>query len=222
MTINPKQTARTRARYNRLAPFYDWLGVVPELCYSKWRRQFWARVASKLPASGRLLEVGVGTGKNMPYWPAHGQVTGIDLAPQMLVRAQQQAQNLNIGPQLELGDAQNLRFPDNSFDVAAMTFVMCSVPDPVLGLTEIARVVRPGGYLLMMEHVRSPIAWIGTLMDMANPIFLRLMGPNINRDTVKNAAEAGLRLLSSEDLGLGGVFICIESQVPSTDDREQT
>jgi ubiquinone/menaquinone biosynthesis C-methylase UbiE len=187
--------------------------ILPELRYCGWRRRFWAEVGARLPANGKLLEVGVGTGKNMPYWPSTAQVSGIDLAPRMLLRAHRQAQKLRISPQLELGDSQQLQFPDDNFDVAAMSFVMYSVPDPVLGLTEIARVVRPGGHVLMMEHVRSPTAWIGELMDFVNPIALRLMGPNINRDTVRNVFKAGLQPTRVEDLGLGGIYIIVECQI---------
>src|SRR5450759_2427618 len=93
----------------------------------------------------RILEIGVGTGKNMPYWPSDAQMTAIDLTPGMLDIARQHAKNLDVSADLRLGDAQALDFPDASFDTIVATFVFCSVPDPVLGLRELSRVVQPNG-----------------------------------------------------------------------------
>ncbi|MEE9216410.1 MAG: methyltransferase domain-containing protein [Anaerolineales bacterium] len=207
-------TTAARARYERIAPIYDWLEVLPEWRYRQWRHRFWDRVTQRLPSEGRLLELGVGTGKNVAYWPAEARITAIDLSPRMLNRARARIDGSAQNVSLELGDAQDLQYPDNSFDLAAMTFVMCSVPDPVIGLREVARVVRPGGYVLLMEHVRSPTPWIGTLMDLLNPIVLRTMGPNINRNTVQNVSAAALDLMDVEDLGTGGIFKIIEARVP--------
>jgi len=210
-------THAARARYDRIAPFYDLLEVLPEARYRPWRQRFWARVSELLPIDGRLLEIGVGTGKNMPYWPAEARISAVDFSPRMLKRARRKAGLSGQEALLELGDAQNLDFSTDSFDVAAMTFVMCSVPDPILGLRELARVVRPGGHVLLMEHVRSPISWVGRLMDLINPIVLRIMGPNINRRTVENVAAAGLELIEVNDISMGGIFKIIEARVPLSD-----
>lgn len=91
-----------------------------------------------MPA-GRVLEVGVGTGKNFAYHPRGATMTGIDLADRMLVRAKARAQHLDKTIDLREMDAQALTFPDNSFDAAVATCVFCSVPDPVRGLQELAR-----------------------------------------------------------------------------------
>jgi phosphatidylethanolamine/phosphatidyl-N-methylethanolamine N-methyltransferase len=213
-------TNAARARYERIAPFYDLLEVLPEARYRPWRQRFWARVSELLPTDGRLLEVGVGTGKNMPYWPAEARIAAVDFSPRMLERARKKAGKSGQEALLELGDAQNLEFSTDSFDVAAMTFVMCSVPDPILGLRELGRVVRPGGHVLLMEHVRSPISWVGRLMDLINPIVLRIMGPNINRKTVENVTAAGLELVKVEDISMGGIFKIIEARVPLGDTGE--
>jgi ubiquinone/menaquinone biosynthesis C-methylase UbiE len=115
-----------------------------------------------------------------------------------------------------LGDAQALDFPDDAFDVAAATFVFCSVPDPILGLMELKRVVRPGGWVFLMEHVRAINSLLGTFMDLINPIVLRMMGPNINRNTVGNVRKAGLEISRVEDLGLGGIFKIIVARIGTT------
>jgi ubiquinone/menaquinone biosynthesis C-methylase UbiE len=219
--IDTKATVAARARYDRIAPLYDLLEVFAESRYRPWRRLFWARVSELLPTQGQLLEIGVGTGKNMPHWPAEARIAAVDFSPRMLERAKRRAGKSGQEALLELGDAQNLEFSADSFDLAAMTFVMCSVPDPVLGLREISRVVRPGGHVLLMEHVRSPISWIGRLMDLLNPIVLRILGPNINRKTVENVAAAGLELVKVENLSMGGIFKIIEARVPNGKVREE-
>src|SRR3972149_2737713 len=100
-----------------------------------------------------------------------------------------------------MGDVQALSLPGASFDAAVATFVFCSVPDPVLGLRELARVVRPGGQALLLEHVRSANSILGAVMDAINPLVVRMMGANINRCTVENARASGLQIESVEDLG---------------------
>ena len=132
----------------------------------------------------------------------------------MLERARRKAARLGLPADLRLGDAQALPFPDNAFDAAVATFVFCSVPDPVQGLRELRRVVRPGGFVLLMEHVRSPNPLLGRLMDLLNPLVVRITGANINRDTVENVRRAGLAVEEVVDLGAGGIFKRIRARVP--------
>ncbi len=215
---NIRETAAIRARYARIAPLYDLMEILPEWRFRSWRRRFWRQMEERVPHGGRALEVGVGTGKNIPYWPQGRMMSAVDLVPGMVVRARRRAGKLGWDASIEEGDAQALPFPDNSFDAAAATFVFCSVPDPVLGLRELARVVKAGGTVLLMEHVRSTDPLVGKLMDFFNPLVVRLMGPNINRDTVANVQAAGLEILKVEDLGLSGIFKFIEARVPGDDD----
>lgn len=215
--IDPKATDEARSRYGRIAPIYDFLEILPEIRYRPWREQFWRTIAKRLDPGSQLLEIGVGTGKNMPFWPTDAQITAIDLTPGMLSRAKDRAERLEKSAELKLGDVQALDFPDNAFDVAAATFVFCSVPDPVLGLKELMRVVRPGGWVFLMEHVRSQHPILGKLMDLLNPLVVRTMGPNINRDTVGNVLLSGLELLQVDDLGMGGIFKMISARVEKTE-----
>jgi ubiquinone/menaquinone biosynthesis C-methylase UbiE len=197
MTDLDQQTAATLARYNRIAPFYNAMEWFSERsAFQDWRQALWAQV----PPAGRILEVGVGTGKNMPYYPPGAQVTAIDLSDKMLKRARQLARQLDLEVDLHQMDAQDLTFPDDSFDAVVATFVFCSVPVPVQGLREIGRVTRPGGDIRLLEHVRINRPVIGPLMDLMNPVVVRLMGANINRQTVENVKKAGLSLVSVEDL----------------------
>ncbi len=189
-------TEVTRKRYNRIAPLYDAMEALVERSrFRVWRERLWSQVVP-----GHILEVGVGTGKNMRYYPAGAAVTAIDLSERMLERARQRAQSMGVNVSLHLMDVQHLTFPDNTFDAAVATFVFCSVPDPVLGLQEMARVVRFGGDIWLLEHVRVDKPVIGTLMDLMNPLVVRIVGANINRRTVENVRRAGLEIVSVENL----------------------
>ncbi|GIV80271.1 methyltransferase domain-containing protein [Litorilinea aerophila] len=199
--VNAAATEQTRARYQRIAPLYDWMEALAERRYQGWRERLWS-----LTRGPHILEVGVGTGKNMPFYPPGTEVTAIDLTPGMFKRAQRRAQALGVKVDLQLGDVQALNYPDDSFDDVVATFVFCSVPDPILGLQEIRRVLKPGGQLLLLEHVRSANPVLGTLMDLVNPLVVRVMGANINRRTVENVRASGLHLDRVEDLGRGGIF----------------
>lgn len=193
--IDSNLTAQTKTRYNRIAPYYDVMEIISERTFSRWRRQLLAR------AKGKVLEVGVGTGENFPCYPEGVDVTGLDIADKMLLHAQLRADKLGFPVHLMEGDVQSLPFPENSFNTAVATFVFCSVPDPVLGLKELGRVVRSDGEILLLEHVRIDRPVIGFIMDIMNPFFLHFIGPNINRRTVENVGKAGLRIEKIEHLG---------------------
>ena len=179
-------SATVRRRYNRSARFYDREQAMMERVAGRWRRELWSRVPN-----GEVLEVGVGTGINMKFYPPGAQVTSIDIAENMLERATARAAKLGVAADLRQMDVQHLDFTDAHFDCVVATFVFCSVPDAVAGLEEVRRVLKPGGVLLLLEHVRSENRVLGKLMDLLNPVVVRVAGANINRETVANVYAAG-------------------------------
>jgi ubiquinone/menaquinone biosynthesis C-methylase UbiE len=189
--VNP-----TRRRYDRLAPFYDLLEApVERFRFASWRARLRDRILGD-----QALEVGVGTGKNLAYYPRDVKVTAVDLSPRMLERARRRVSVLGLEVELREMDVQDLAFPDHVFDTLFATFVFCSVPDPVLGLRELRRVCKPGGRLLLLEHMRPGNPVLGLLFDLLNPMVVRMMGANINRRTMENIRRAGWRIRVEERL----------------------
>lgn len=199
--------AETRRRYNRLAPVYDTLEAgVERLAFRGWREHLWDQIEG-----GRVLEVGVGTGKNMPYYPEDARVVAVDLSERMIIRARRTAKRLGTVIDLCLMDAQRLALPDDWFDSAVATFVFCSVPAPVAGLSEVARVVKPRGSIILLEHVRVNAPLLGSTMDLLDPLVVRVMGAHINRVTTENVKKAGLEIEAVEELAAGGLVKLIMS-----------
>lgn len=196
-----------RKTYNRISPIYDLMeGLVERSRYKKWREILWSKAQGT-----KILEVGVGTGKNFLYYPKDVEVTAIDFSEKMLHRAKKKARETAIIVHLEQMDVQNLEFEDNTFDTVVGSFVFCSVPDPMKGLQEVGRVCKPGGKIVLLEHVLSANRVIAWLMNLVNPVVVRLMGPNINRRTSENVANSGLKVEKVTDLA-AGIFKLIEAR----------
>ena len=183
-------------RYNRIAWVYDWMEAPMEwLRFARWRTRLRDHIAGS-----RVLEVGVGTGKNFPHYPRDTKITAIDFSARMLARARKRAVKTGVEVPLHEMDVQDLRFPNDTFDTVFATFVFCSVPDPVAGLQELHRVCKPDGRLILLEHMRPENRLTGLLFDILNPLVVRLVGANINRRTMDNIRQSGWRVLEEEHL----------------------
>jgi ubiquinone/menaquinone biosynthesis C-methylase UbiE len=196
-----------RRRYNRIAPLYDSMeGLVERSRYTNWRDLLWSKVEGP-----RILEVGVGTGKNLRYYPVGAEMIAIDLSEKMLERAKRKASEQKLEVHLQQMDVQKLEFADKSFDSVVASFVFCSVPDPVRGLMEVKRVCKEGGKVVLMEHMRSPNRVLNLFMDFVNLASARIMGENVNRRTVDNVRKSGLEVEQVTNLAFG-VFQLIEAR----------
>ena len=207
--VEGQATEKIRRIYDRGAWWYDFREWLPErLAFRRWRRELWSLVPD-----GAVLEVGVGTGKNFPYYREGHQITAIDFSPKMLRRAETLAERERLPVALKLMDTQALEFEDGSLDSAVSTFVFCSVPDPVLGLQEVRRVLKPGGHAYLLEHVLSQKGLLRWLMRRVNGISRAMNGANIDRDTVGNVERAGLRVVEVRSLWLDVVKLIVAEKV---------
>jgi len=142
-------------------------------------------------ARGRVLDVGCGTGRNLPLFPAGAKVIGLDPERASLLKARRRAP----GALLVRGSAEKLPFRDGAFDTVVSGLVFCSVPDPLRGLAEVKRVLAPGGELRMLEHVRSTGRLGARWQDFIQPLWTWLAGGcHPNRDTEANVRKAGFEI----------------------------
>ncbi len=174
-------------KWDNAAKSFDIMNSGIELRYGEKKREWFSR------SEGRTLLVAVGTGLDLQYFSPEQKVVGIDISSKMLEKAKVKSNDLASDTELVRADAQMLGFADNSFDSVVTSCTFCSVPDPVSGLKEIRRVMKPGGKLLMFEHVRSNIFWMGPMMDLLTKV-TRKVGPDLNRRTKENVIRAGFRL----------------------------
>lgn len=188
-TAGPEDTARVRAVYQRQAPHYDRIIAVADRLLFPGGREWACR-----QASGSVLEVAIGTGRNLPHYPADVQLTGIDLSPAMLARARERATRLGREIRLQEGDAQRLPFPDATFDTVVATLTLCSIPDDVTAVAEMARVLRPGGRLVLLDHVASPAPVVRAVQRVLDPLFVRLAADHLLRRPELAVRAAGLSI----------------------------
>lgn len=181
-----EETARVRRIWDREADGFDRrISFIERVLFDGGRE--W--VCSQ--AEGRVLELGVGTGRNLAHYGDDVELTGIELSAAMLAVARRRAQELGLSVDLRVGDAQALPFGEGSFDCVVITLSLCSIPDDRLALGEAHRVLRPNGRLLLLEHVRSPKRPVRLVQRLLNPLSVRFEGDHLTRDPLDHLASAG-------------------------------
>src|SRR6266550_331203 len=182
------------ARNQRIAPFYDLLDLPFE------RRRYQAlRPLLFRDLGGRLLDAGIGTGRNCAFYPPNAIVSGIDTSPAMLERAHHRCPTLAAAGRLYQMDVTHLDFPPASFDAAVETFLFCVLPNnlQVSALRELGRVVKPGGLIRLLEYVRPKGNIRRIVSRIWQPWIAWAYGASFDRHTESNVPEAGLEIVES-------------------------
>ena len=191
------QLDRVRRIYDRNPAAYDRGLVLTERMLAKRRRKVGEIV------TGRLLDIGFGTGLSLPHYPPSVDVVGIDASLGMLRFAQRTTAHLGRPVRLVEMDAEHLAFPDRTFDSVAFNLCLCTIEDPERALREALRVARPGAPMAFLEHVRSHLLPIAVLQEAASPLLFALERDHFNRRTVETIRRAGVEVISVERFALG-------------------
>lgn len=203
--VGTPETA-VRHKYAELAPSYDRAEAVFErVILAGMRRRLVGRVR------GRVLEIAAGTGANFPYYPAGVRLTAVDLSDAMLEEARRSGKSERRETDLGVIDAQRLAFRDGAFDTVVCTLALCTIPEPVAAVSEMVRVCRPGGRLLFLEHVKSPVGMVGWVQDRLADWHFRRSCCRWNQDTRGILASAGLATSLLEERFVG-VFLLLEGR----------
>jgi len=185
-------------KYDIASRFYDTAKRFMERrLFSKFRE----RLFKLVPPRGRILEVGIGTGKNLSFYPKGVELVGVDVSAGMLKRCQEKVKELGLkNVQLRQMDVERLNFPDEHFDAVVSTFVFCTVPNPVRGLKEVHRVLKDGGRTYFLEHMRSEKWYLNVILGMMHACTKTLLGTSMLRKTRENIEKAGFIILHEENL----------------------
>lgn len=209
MAVAEDPTSKARRVWDSVAPRYDR------------SIRFWERVQFGggrewigAHATGRVLEVAIGTGRNLPFYRPEVGVTGVELSPAMLAIARRRAADLGLAVELHEGDAQELPFADGGFDTVVCALSLCAIPDPAAAIAEMRRVVRPGGLLLLLDHIGSnwwPL-WAG--QRLVELVTVRTAGEHLTRRQLPLVRAAGFEVVRAHRLKAGTVER-IEARAPA-------
>jgi ubiquinone/menaquinone biosynthesis C-methylase UbiE len=183
------ETERVRRVQDKSAPGYDrQIAFFERILFGDGRRWVCSR------ARGRVLELACGTARNLPFYSREVEITGIELSPEMLTIGRERAAELGRPADLQLGDAQALPFPDESFDTVTCTLGFCTIPDYRQAAAEAFRVLSPGGQLLMLEHVRSPTPLVRGAQRLLDPLAVRFQADHLLREPLEYLPGAGFQI----------------------------
>jgi ubiquinone/menaquinone biosynthesis C-methylase UbiE len=184
-----QETERVVRVQNKQAPAYDrQMNFFDRVLFGGGREWVCSR------AEGRVLEIAVGTGRNLDHHRSDVQLTGIELSPEMLAIGRGRAEQLGRAVDLRVGDAQALEFADASFDTVVCTLGLCTIPDPRRAVAEARRVLRPGGRLLLLEHVRSPVRAVRVIERLLEPLSVRFAADHLTREPLDYLRAEGFEI----------------------------
>ncbi|MDQ6820597.1 MAG: class I SAM-dependent methyltransferase [Actinomycetota bacterium] len=203
------ETARVRAIFDKDAATYDRsMARFERLLFSGNRE--WA--CSQ--ATGKVLEIAAGTARNLAHYPTAVKLTGIELSPEMAELGRERARQLGRAIDMQVGDAQALDLPDESFDTVVCTYGLCTIPDDRAAVREANRVLRPGGRMLLAEHVRSPNRIVRTIQRIIAPLAYRFGGDHILREPLEPLAAEGFQI-ENVTRSKAGIVELISARKPS-------
>jgi ubiquinone/menaquinone biosynthesis C-methylase UbiE len=193
-----RETERVLRLYQKEAPKYDrQMSFFDRLLFAGGREWVCGQ------AAGDVLEIGVGTGRNLPHYGEGVRLTGVELSPAMLEIARARARELGREVDLRVGDAQALELPDQSFDTVVCTLSLCTIPDDRAAVAEVRRVLRPSGRFHLLEHVRSPLLPIRVAQRLLEPLAVRFEADHLLREPLKHLRAEGFEVESLERSKLG-------------------
>jgi ubiquinone/menaquinone biosynthesis C-methylase UbiE/predicted ester cyclase len=185
----PNETDRVRRIFDKQAPNYDKsMARFERLLFSGNREWACSR------AEGDVLEIAAGTARNLSFYPEGVRVTGVELSPEMAALGRKRAEDLGRQIDMRVGDAEALDFPDESFDTVVCTYGLCTIPDDAAAVREAKRVLRPGGRILLAEHVRSPNPVVRTIQRALDPLAHRFGGDHLLREPLDHLAAEGFEV----------------------------
>jgi ubiquinone/menaquinone biosynthesis C-methylase UbiE len=193
-------------KYDRFAGWYDWVEGIPEVLGVNRLRRGMVR-----HASGEVLEVAIGTGKNLPFYQSGCRIIGVDVSAEMLAVARRRASRLRLDVSLLLANAEGLPFSNETFDTVVSSLSTCTFPDPIMALKEMARVCRQTGKILLLEHGRSDHEWLARFQDRTAETHARQLGCHWNRSSLELVRQADLEIKKAQRVFFG-VFHLVEAR----------
>jgi ubiquinone/menaquinone biosynthesis C-methylase UbiE len=205
------------AIYDKQAKSYDrTVGLTENFLLGDFRERF----AQSL--RGESLEIAIGSGLNLPYYgESVTSATGVDLSSKMLVMARKRAESLGLALDLAQMDAEQLGFADDSFDTVAISLALCTTPNPRAVLSEMARVCRPNGHIVFLEHINSPNRLASAVLRLLSPMQERRLGGSLTQETVALIKSVGF-VIDEDRSRWFGVFRFLVTLPPPVELPEQT
>lgn len=204
------QDQETTRTYNRIAPLYDWLDGIYE---HSWKSSLRAKLFEY--AKGSILDVGVGTGCNIPFYPKDSKVIGVDMSERMLDRARDRAKQLDCSMTLRSMNLFSLDFPDNTFDTVTVTFVLLCLPDELQepALRELRRVTKPNGQILILDYQMSSKPGVRLWMRCLSPWLKWAFAARFDTTTEQYVEQSGLTITKKQTFMGDGVTMLVLAPV---------